>query len=32
MMSRLVTVLELEHEPAFGVETLRHAREPALQP
>lgn len=32
MMSRLVTVLELELEPAFGVDTLRRGREPAPQP
>jgi 4-carboxymuconolactone decarboxylase len=31
MMSRLVTVFELELEPAFGVEALRKARTPSLQ-
>ncbi|MBV9798442.1 MAG: carboxymuconolactone decarboxylase family protein [Solirubrobacterales bacterium] len=31
MMCRLVTVLDLEQEPAFGVDTLRRAREPALE-
>jgi hypothetical protein len=30
-MSRLVTVFELELEPAFGVEALRKARTPSLQ-
>ena len=30
MMSRLVTLLELELEPSFGVQALQHAREPAL--
>ena len=31
MMSRLVTILELEQEPSFGVDALRKARESALQ-
>lgn len=31
MMSRLVTILELETEPPFGVNTLRQARQAALQ-
>jgi alkylhydroperoxidase family enzyme len=30
MMSRLVTLLELELEPSFGVQALRRAREPVL--
>jgi alkylhydroperoxidase family enzyme len=29
MMSRFVTILELEHEPPFGVDTLRRARTPS---
>jgi 4-carboxymuconolactone decarboxylase len=31
MMCRLVTVLELELEPAFGVEALQLSREPGLE-